>query len=234
VSALSMRPILTRYDPLKHHRHSIRLKGYDYSRAGAYFVTTVNQGRTCIYGKIVSGEMVLNAAGQMIEKWWLELNQKFPAIETDAYVVMPNHFHGIVVIVEAGDIGPAGGEGAHIGAPQPGAAQLDDGETNVGADLRVRPGARVRPGTRVRPGAAAPLHRVIQWFKTMTTNEYIRGVKTLGWPPFERKLWQRDYYERILRDAGELERTRRYISDNPLQWEQDDENPAVIAASKPH
>ena len=71
----------------------------------------------------------------------------------------------------------------------------------------------------------------MQWFKTMTTNEYIRGVKTLAWPPFDRKLWQRDYYERIIRDADELDHTRQYIADNPLRWDLDDENPAVIASA---
>jgi putative transposase len=230
--------MMARYDPLKHHRHSIRLKGYDYGRAGAYFVTTVNQGRLCVYGEIVNGEMFLNAAGQMIEKWWLELNHKFPTIETDAYVVIPNHFHGIIIITDdAGEtavgadlvgadlrVRPAEGEGGHIGpplpkpplpdAPQSAAIAADADETGVGADLRVRPDLRT----------------IMQWFKTMTTNEHIRGVKTLGWPPFDRKLWQRDYYERILRNADELDHTRQYIADNPLRWDQDDENPAVIAS----
>jgi putative transposase len=186
--------MMAHYDPLKHHRHSIRLKGYDYGRAGAYFVTTVNQRRACVYGEIVNGEMLLNAAGQMIEKWCLELNHKFQTIETDAYVVMPNHFHGVIVIMDDAD------------------------KTAVG--LKMGKGGHTGP----------PLRTIMQWFKTMTTNEYIRGVKTLGWPPFDRKLWQRDYYERIIRNADELGHTRQYIADNPLRWDQDDENPAVIAS----
>ena len=90
-----------RYDPQKHHRHSIRLKGYDYAQAGAYFVTLVTQNRECVFGEIVDGTMQLNDAGRMVEKWWLELNHKFPAVDTDEYTIMPNHFHGIIVIVGA-------------------------------------------------------------------------------------------------------------------------------------
>lgn len=65
----------------------------------------------------------------------------------------------------------------------------------------------------------SPLRTVVQWFKTMTTNEYIRGVKNLGWTPFAGKLWQRNYYEHIIRNQDELIRIRQYIRDNPLNWQ---------------
>ncbi|HMM99112.1 MAG TPA: hypothetical protein PKC99_08900, partial [Anaerolineales bacterium] len=87
-----------KYDPKIHHRRSIRLKGYDYSQAGAYFVTIVTQGRAQLFGHIEHGEMILNDAGQMIVKWWNELPNKFPQITLGAFVVMPNHFHGIIII----------------------------------------------------------------------------------------------------------------------------------------
>ena len=90
-----------KYDPNKHHRRSIRLKGYDYTQAGAYFVTICTQHRECFFGEIIDGAMQLNDAGQMVEKWWAELTHKFPSVETDEYIVMPNHFHGIIVIVGA-------------------------------------------------------------------------------------------------------------------------------------
>ena len=146
------------YDPARHHRRSIRLRGYDYARAGAYFVTIVMQGRECLLGNVAEGEMALNDAGRMIEKWW----------------------------------------GEH----------LDRGEHAGGEH------------------AGSPLPTIIQWFKTMTTNEYIRGVKQLGWPPFPGKLWQRNYYEHIIRDERDLERIRAYIANNPHQWAVDAENPA--------
>jgi len=188
-----------KYDPVKHHRRSIRLHGYDYATPGAYFVTLCVQNRECLLGEIrAAGEMRLNEAGRMIEKWWLELNHKFPNVDTDEYVVMPNHFHGVVVIVAPDD-----NAGVDLG----------------GADLRVGPG----PGRDAHVGASLPT--VIQWFKTMTTNEYIRGVKTLGWTPFSGKLWQRNYYEHIIRNDDDLRRVRQYLINNPARWALDQANP---------
>jgi len=187
-----------KYDPDKHYRHSIRLKGYDYGQSGAYFVTVVTQDRACLFGEIVNGKTLLNDAGGMIEHWWFELNHKFPTVETDEFVVMPNHFHGIVAIADV----------------------------TVGADLRV---GLVRKGAHAVPSGAhtgAPLPTVVQWFKTMTTNEYIRGVKTLRWTPFRGQLWQRNYYEYVIRDEESLDRIRRYILDNPARWTFDHEKPA--------
>ena len=89
------------YDSHIHHRRSIRLKNYDYSKTGAYFVTICTHNRECLFGEIVNGVMVLNDAGRMVEKWWHELNRKFPNIQSDVHVIMPNHFHDIIIIVGA-------------------------------------------------------------------------------------------------------------------------------------
>jgi REP element-mobilizing transposase RayT len=88
-------------DPQKHHRRSIRLKDYDYSQAGAYYVTINVQNRECLFGEIVDYEMILNEAGKTIEEQWLTLLERFPNIELDFYQIMPNHSHGIIVIVES-------------------------------------------------------------------------------------------------------------------------------------
>ncbi|MFN3920772.1 MAG: transposase, partial [Methylohalobius sp.] len=80
--------------------------------------------------------------------------------------------------------------------------------------------------------AGAPLPKIIQWFKTMTTNEYIRGVKQLGWTPFRGRLWQRNYYEHIIRTEDALRRIRRYIATNPLRWHLDRENPKRLGEDK--
>jgi putative transposase len=284
-----------RYDPERHHRRSIRLRGYDYRAAGAYFITIVAQDRACLFGEVVDGEMRLSEAGRMVERWWLELNCRFPHVLTDAYVVMPNHFHGIVVIhspppdttapPDVGadlrvcpDSGGAHDGGAHAGAP----LQSPDlgGAPDVGADLRVCPyptdtpnptdipnphptdayggdahdgGAHagaplqspdlggapdVGADLRVCPDsggthdggahAGAPLPTIVQWFKTMTTNEYIRMVKHAGWTPFRGRLWQRNYYEHIIRNERALERIRDYILTNPLHWHLDRENTHAI------
>ncbi|MGQ0602344.1 MAG: transposase [Anaerolineales bacterium] len=200
-----------KYNPNIHHRRPIRLKGYDYARAGAYFVTIVTQARAGVLGAVVAGEMQLNDAGRMIEQWWWELNRKFPTVDTDEFVVMPNHIHGIIVITppDTADAGARDDVGAN-----------DVGAGTVGADLRVGPQASDR-GEHV----GSPPPTIVQWYKTMTTNAYIRGVKISGWPPFPGKLWQRNYYEHIVRDDADLNRIRRYITENPLRWATDTVNP---------
>jgi REP element-mobilizing transposase RayT len=188
------------YNPAIHHRRSIRLKEYDYSQAGMYFVTICCQNRTCRFGKIKNGEMVLNNAGQMVEKWCAELPHKFSDIIVDTYIIMPNHFH--VIIVNNGN------------------------NTAVGADLRVCPDELDEHEISDEHGISgehigSPLHAVVQWFKTMTTNEYIRGVKTLGWQRFDKKLWQRNYWERIIRNEHSYQRIANYIVNNPMSWGND-------------
>ncbi len=178
-------------NPDIHHRRSIRLRQYDFSSAGAYFVTICTQGRECLFGEVVDEEMNLNDAGRQVSEWWLKSPGKFPAVALDEYMIMPNHFHGVVVL--------------------------------VGADPRVRPdyGAVENAGGHMGP----PLQRVVQWFKTMTTNAYIRGVNEHGWLPFPGRLWQRNYYERVIRDERELDTARKYIQENPIKWHLDRENP---------
>ena len=224
----------------KQHRRSIRLKGYDYANSGAYFVTIVTQGRECLFGEIVNAETRLNDAGSAIERWWFELNNKFRTVETDDFVIMPNHFHGIVVIADVGAdlcVGPDS-KGAHVGVPLQGTPQTTTRMgTGVGVNPNVHPthqgthtGVPLQGTHTVRPVA---LPAIVQWFKTMTTNEYLRGVKTSGWAPFQGQLWQRNYYEHIIRDEESLNRIREYILNNPAQWAFDPENPAATAAEPP-
>jgi REP element-mobilizing transposase RayT len=182
------------YDPEKHRRSSIRLKDYDYSQAGAYFVTICTHNRECLFGEIGDGEMGLNEPGIMVISGWEQLNERFTAVRIDAYVVMPNHIHGVIWLV---------------GAPLVGA--LDDG---------IRATTR-RATTRVAP----TLGDVVGAFKSITTDEYIRGVKMLGWAPFPGRLWQRNYYEHIIRSDKALNAIRAYIQANPCQWQDDPENP---------
>ena len=85
-----------RYDPNVHRRKSIRLKGYDYSQAGAYFVTVVTHGHLCLFGDVVDGEMVLNEAGEIVQRVWEEMPRRFPKVEMDTFIVMPSHTNGII------------------------------------------------------------------------------------------------------------------------------------------
>jgi len=180
------------YDPNRHHRRSIRLKGYDYSQAGAYFITLCTQDRACLFGKVVNGEMRLNDAGRMVLAEWNRLPERFPQVVLDAFVVMPNHVHGILVITDP--------------APTVGAT--------VGATLVVAP----------------TVGNIIGAFKSRVTVEYIRGVKTSGWPPFRGRLWQRNYYEHIIRNERALNAIRQYIMENPRRWHRDREKEARSAS----
>jgi REP element-mobilizing transposase RayT len=204
-----------KYNPEIHHRCSIRLQGYDYSTEGAYYVTVCVQDRECLFGDVVCGEARLNVAGLMVESVWRELHNKFPLVEIDTFVVMPNHFHGIISIVAAPE---------HRGP---------NVNVSVGAALCGRPDFDFVE-QEGRPHRAAPtLGEMIDWFKTMTTNAYIRGVKQSLWPPFPGRLWQRGYYERILRGEKELNGARRYILENPMKWAWDKENPENDPGEKP-
>ncbi|MGH9793241.1 MAG: transposase [Candidatus Acidiferrales bacterium] len=178
------------FDPAIHHRRSIRWKGYDYSQRGLYFVTIALQGRRCLFGKVNEARVNLTAAGLLIEQKWLELPHVYGGIALDEFVVMPNHFHGIVVLVSpfAGQKGQAQG-----------------------------------------PAPTLSLPDVVHRFKTLTTTQYIRGVKTDGWPSFDGRLGQRNYHERVIRNSNELTNTQRYIHDNPLRWEFDRLNPNAKA-----
>lgn len=207
------------YDPERHHRRSIRLKGYDYAQAGAYFITIVAQDRACLFGDVVDGEMRLNAAGQAVWYGWDAMPNRFPTVELDAFVVMPNHVHGIIVItndVGAGHVG-AGHVGAGLVPAQP--ADADDRATTR-ATTRVAP-TDSDGGDSDRP----TIGDVVGAFKSWTTVLYTRGVKQSAWPAFRGRLWQRNYYEHIIRDDAALRRIRDYIITNPARWALDEESP---------
>ncbi len=159
-----------RYNPKIHHRRSIRLKGYDYSQEGLYFITICCKDRVCLFGDVVNRKMVMNDAGKMVENEWLKLPNRFGNIALHEYVVMPNHFHAILEITVA-----------------------------VGSTVGHMVGA----------------------FQSIVTVEYIRGVKTLGWTPFNGKLWQRNYYENIIRNEQSYHRISNYIINNPAKWDND-------------
>ncbi len=183
---------MTGQAPEQSGRRSIRLKGYDYSQAGGYYVTIVTQLRESFFGKICDGEMIFNDAGRMVNIEWGSLQERFPNIETDVFQVMPNHLHGIIIIHN----------------PEP-----------VGAGLV--PAHATKATTRVAP----TIGEIVGAFKSITTHKYIQGVDEFAWPVFYKKLWQRNYFEHVLRDLADYERIAGYILDNPLNWDQDEENP---------
>jgi putative transposase len=174
------------YDPEKYGRRSIRLKGFDYSQSAIYFVTICVQNRECLFGTIPrNGEsenlakiMLLNDAGKMVSEEWLALQSRFPSVVLDDFVVMPNHFHGII-------------------------------STSPNSDDDVK------------------LGNIIGAFKSITTNNYITGVKIQDWKPFHKRLWQRNYYEHIVRDDLALQKIQKYIQNNPISWNSDSLHPDI-------
>jgi len=194
-----------KYDPDKHHRRSIRLKDYDYSQPGAYFVTICTHQKEFLFGNIFDGQMRLSAVGALVLNVWEGLQQRFPTIELDAFAVMPNHVHCIIVIasVEAG-------------------LALPDNSHPVGAGLAL-PRAQQAAPLQIVQGAAssAPtLGDIIRAFKSISAIQGNRLLLRTGVP-----LWQRNYYEHIIRDDNSLNRIREYIITNPMRWELDRENP---------
>ena len=170
-----------RYNPDLHQHRSIRLRGYDYTRDGAYYITIVTHGRRTLFGDIIEGEMRLNEAGEMVKDGWGWLATRHPYVELDLYIVMPNHMHGIIVITD-----------------------------------HSRGVSRNAPTTTPRK----PLGRLIGAFKTVTTKQVNLAQGTPG-----QLLWQRNYYEHIIRNDAEWDRVREYIANNPMRWGMDRENP---------
>ncbi len=184
-------------------RKSLRLPEYDYAQSGAYFVTVCTHHKACLFGDILGEEMVLNNTGRMVETIWNAIPEYYPGIETDEFVVMPNHVHGIVVIT-----------GSTVGATPCGCPNVAQAQKHRQAQ---------GPAPTKKNGLSLPdiMHR----FKTMTTKEYIHGVRQYGWKPFRSKLWQRNYFERVIRNEHEQNRIREYIANNPIRWALDRENP---------
>jgi len=186
------------YDPRIHNRRSIRLRGYDYSRSGLYFATICCQDKAHLFGHVENGEMVLNDSGCMIEKWYFKMESKYPDKKCHEMVIMPNHMH---FILENAPDGEATG-----------------GDANVGDDPADDPKPHYGPENHQ---FNSPLGNAVGWFKTMTTNAYIRGVKSSGWTRFNRRVWQRNYYERIIWTDKAYQRISQYIIDNPKKWNSD-------------
>ena len=181
---------------MDYHRRTIRLKQYDYSEDGFYFVTICTQNRENLFGEITGGIMKINYAGEIIKKWYTKSESKFANIKCGEYVIMPNHFHCIMEF--------------------------------VGADPRVCPESpennectQIQGEHMGSPLHKTPLPQIIQWFKTMTTNEYIKMIKQNLLPSFDKRVWQRNYHEHIIRNEAEYYRIIEYIKNNPVLWEND-------------
>jgi REP element-mobilizing transposase RayT len=190
------------YDPDNYHRRSIRLHGADYAATGGYFITICTQEKRSLFGTVADRAMGLNDAGRMVESTWLALPQRFPTIELDSFVIMPNHFHAVIWFL----------------TPDSRFFHTDVGASLVDAQNTTSP--NVDPN-RAGTSPAPTLGFVIGAFKSLSTNAYIRGVRNQGWHRFDRRLWERNYYERISRKEDDLHKIRYYVETNPSYWQRD-------------
>ncbi len=165
--------------------HSIRLKGYDYSLEGLYFVTICAHEKRCIFGRIIDARAELSPAGLLVHDCWSAIPLHFARTRLHAFVVMPNHLHGIVEIC------------SKLGR-------------SSAAPLRGGPVAKVRAGS---------IGAIVRSFKSAVARQAHETLKRHG------PVWQRNYFERVLRDGQEFSDATRYIAENPLNWEFDHENP---------
>jgi putative transposase len=188
------------FDPAKHHRRSIRLREHDYASEGWYFVTICTHGRKCTLASVVDDAVVLSELGRLVEKEWLDLPNRFPMVELGAHVVMPNHLHGIITIVYQCNPRVAGNP--RIGANE----DPMDRRSPINAD-------RPRGTTR------SSLSSIMQSFKSETTKA-IRKITGR-----QDTMWQRNYFEEIVKSYKALAAITVYINENPIHWHKDAENP---------
>ncbi len=202
-----------KFDPQKHHRRSIRLPGYDYSQSGAYFVTICtrnasdekgigvalaatpdldNEFHNNDFTSTPTTAFELTEIGRIVEHNWLDLNNRFSTIDLDEYIIMPNHFHGIVIIDKQNQLSTK--------------------------DERQRVAARATPTLGTIIGAfkskSIHIHDILEYISEKQLN-------IIG------KIWQKNYYEEIIRNEKELGRVREYIRNNPKNWAEDEENPTA-------
>jgi putative transposase len=184
------------FDPEIHHRRSVRMPAFDYAGSSYYAVTICTQDKACLFGDVVDWKMRLNDVGEMINENWLALRHRFSFVKLDEYIIMPNHLHGIIGFVGAGLAPPAC-------------------NTTI-------PGEGVDAGDpRVAPTRKIVLGEVIGAFKSITTIAINRLFGDVG-----QKIWQRNYYEHVIRNEHDLMTHHDYIVNNPARWQLDEYNPS--------
>jgi putative transposase len=178
----------------KYRVESARLRGWDYASAGWYFVTICTHQRACVFGRVVDGNVELSPLGEIACQYWVEIPAHTSGIETDAFTIMPNHMHGIIVIPE----------------------HPDPVETQHAASLQTLSATSLPPDPMSAISLkAGSLSAVVRSYKSAVT----RWAGLNGYDSF---AWQARFHDHIICDEPELNRIRRYIHDNPLKWTLDD------------
>jgi len=209
------------YDPEKHNRQSIRLKGYDYSQPGFYYITMCTQDRIERFGTVSDDKMILNDAGEMMDAEWKRIPERSCHVIIDAYQIMPNHMHGILQIkpFENGIVGtglvpvlkdgdesvendPIDGDKTNANMSENDITVSGRMENDITVSGRMENDVTVsgRMGTRPIP---TPLYDIIGTFKSLTQHDYAYHVRNNGWPPFRKRLWQLRFHDHIIRNRIE-------------------------------
>ncbi len=204
-----------------------RLKNWDYSSSGFYFVTICTHNKEKIFGNIIQNQFIKNKIGLMIEKYWLKLPEKFPNIELDIYQIMPDHFHGIIFIKNNFVVGTdpcvrsysnkniPSSENKNIRSYSNKNINSNQNINNLSINQAQTHGSVPTINQNTKFGNVGLLGQVIRWFKTMTTNEYIKNIKQNNWPKFQNHLWQSRFHDRIIRSEKEYFTIKQYIKNNP-------------------
>jgi REP element-mobilizing transposase RayT len=181
----------------KYRIESIRLPGHDYSQEGAYFITICTQNRQCLFGEIVDGEIMLNKFGELVKSEWQKTGIIRPNIIIDAFIIMPNHLHGILIINDDFCCRDTLQRVSTIGR-----------KTNENNQIE-----------QFGKPTKNSIPTIVRLFKSITTKQINQIRQTPGIP-----VWQRNYYEHIIRDTYDLSRIRHYIANNPKNWKNDEYN----------
>ena len=198
------------YNPLVQKRQSTRLKGFDYGSEALYFITICSNDRIHLFGEIAEGEMNLNDCGKIALKCWMEIPQHFPHTRLHEFIIMPDHIHGIIEIVE--NMGSGFVEEKNIGGGFVGAKNMDSGF--VGAkniSPQQNPTAFKSPEKTIGSIVRGFKIGVTQWLRNEFPDAFTKN----------RVVWQRNYYDRIIRDTNESKRITKYIRENPQNWNKD-------------
>ncbi len=230
------------YNPEKHHRQSLRLKGYDYSQAGLYFITLCCHNRLHLFGHIADGVMIVNELGKIVIEAWLETPVIRPNVELHAYIVMPNHFHAIIEICYSANpaaalaIGEFKSPSQTLGAIIRGfkgttTRRIKEKLAEMGGDVIRRGEWRFAPtewavrksddmcGNGDMTGVGGDVIRGGEWRFAPTECARMEFAPALA--GFDGKIWQRDYYDHIIREYQVYENITNYILNNPLTWDKD-------------
>ena len=239
-----------KFNPKIHHRRSIRLRGYDYSREAAYFITICAQDRRCIFGSIENGEMKLNELGCIAHQAWAKLPERWPHLELGAFQIMPNHMHGILIISHHPPVRatlavapPDAQENTEQSGPKENTSEKP--ETTTAESEKTEPEtaesratAEFRATARVAPTTVAPtattadstkkqwlerpsIGQIVAAYKSIVVTDWLKQISTNKQGRRFGKMWQRNFWEHIIRDEGAFQRISAYIVNNPKKWDED-------------